>query len=171
MIGIYCLFLRLIFRIRETVFEMIRDNKILHIIGRYTRIPILCCLFMFSLIPFQAKANVYQKDALDDSPGTGNFALFLRHYQPGFKWAARPVQPFNPQEHEKKLPEPSAEQFLDKSKRKGISSQGPEPGAPVFTGIFSGYPDHVNNFDPHADLGIDFQYCGIHYRVRPPPAG
>lgn len=153
------------------MFIIIRDNKTLLNINRYTCILVLFCFIVLSQIPFQVKSNVYQKDALDDRPGSGNIAFFLRHYQPGFKWVARPVQPVNPQEHEKKLPEPSAERFLDKSKRKGISSQGPEPGAPVFTGIFSGYPDHVNNFDSQTDIGIGSQYCGIHYRVRPPPAG
>ncbi len=66
-------------------------------------------------------------------------------------------------------PKPAAKQFIDKSKKKGISANGPEKLQPAFTGYFPGYPpESVLLFVVSTRTGLSDGEDGT-LRIRPPP--
>jgi hypothetical protein len=66
-------------------------------------------------------------------------------------------------------PKPAAKQFIDKSKKKGISANGPEKLQPAFTGYFPGYPpESVLLFAVSTKTGLSDGENGA-IRIRPPP--
>jgi hypothetical protein len=66
-------------------------------------------------------------------------------------------------------PKPAAKQFIGKSKKKGISANGPEKLQPAFTGYFPGYPrESVLLFVVSTKTGLSDGEDGA-IRIRPPP--
>lgn len=85
------------------------------------------------------------------------------------KWAPKYTSAPFPKKSDQRPQEPRAKQFIDKSTRKGLTAKSPEPGFPVYSGIFYGYPYLFDCWSKHYRFTVIIFSDRSPSRVRPPP--
>lgn len=131
-------------------------------------------LFFISLIlnPFGREARSNEMSGLSLSRiYTGNFSEDIlrkgRSSFIGWNVGHKPLHLKRPGKGAE--PAPLTKQYLDLSKRKGISAKAPEPAAPAFTGFFPGYPPENKCGAIQLTFPLSSPDICNNSRIRPPP--
>jgi hypothetical protein len=140
----------------------------------YRRIFLYCFFLLISMIlnPFgkEARSNVVSGKSLARIY-TGNFSedILLDGSTSFIGWNVG-HKPFYLKKPGKSTePSPLTKQYIDISKRKGISARGPEPAAPAFTGFFPGYPPDSKCGAIQVTFPLSSPEICNNSRIRPPP--
>lgn len=147
-----------------------RRNKIRRIVMAMAGTWLMIGMLILS-ISFKAHSNVisnefltgiYQKSFFKDISYTTD-----RSYK---KWAPKYTPAPFPGKSDQSQQEPRAKQYIDKSSRKGLTAKSPEPGFPVYSGVFYGYPYLFNCWSKHYRFIVILFADRSSFRVRPPPS-